>query len=177
MRARVARKQQGGHVLVFTGTYEHAIDAKNRLAVPAEIRALLAREARGSHDEPMHWLVTLGEKVGDDQGLCLYTEEGFARRADELDHSELEAEELLAYERLMFSLARRVEMDRQGRVRLPDNLLKMTGLGGDVVLIGVKDHLEIRDRDKWQRHVASMLAQRPDIVANPRRLMRRRRET
>lgn len=166
---------RAGHVLVFTGTYEHAIDAKNRLAVPAEIRSLLAGEPAA--DGVVHLFVTLGEKVGDDQALCLYTEEGFARRADELDRSELEAEELLAYERLMFSLARRVEMDKQGRVRLPDNLLKMTGLGGDVVLIGVKDHLEIRDRDKWQRHVAAMLAQKPDIVANPRRLMRRRRET
>jgi MraZ protein len=161
-------------VLVFTGTYEHAIDAKNRLAVPAEVRAMLARDAAS---DPVHLFVTLGEKLGDDHALCLYTEEGFARRAEELDRSELEAEELLAYERLMFSLARRVELDRQGRVRLPDNLLKMTGLGGDVVLIGVKDHLEIRDRDKWNRHVAAMLAQRPDIVMNPRRLMRRQRGT
>ncbi len=154
-------------MLVFTGTYEHAIDAKHRLAVPAEVRAMLADEARP--DGAIHLFVTLGE----DQALCLYTEAGFARRADELDRSELAAEQLLAYERLMFSLARRVEMDKQGRVRLPDNLLKMTGLEGDVVLIGVKDHLEIRDRRKWQAYVNQTLAARPDMLMNPRRLMRR----
>lgn len=159
--------------MVFTGTYEHSIDAKHRLAIPSEIRALLGRAAEGrSPRSATHVYVTLGEG----QALCLYSEEDFEKRATDLDHSELDPEQLLAYERLMYSLARRVELDKQGRVRLPENLLNLAQLGTDVVLIGVKDHLEIRDRDAWHRHVQQTLAQHPSLLMNPRRAMRRTQE-
>jgi MraZ protein len=153
--------------LVFTGTYEHSIDAKNRLAIPSDVRALL--QSRIDRDQSTYLYVTLGEG----QALCLYTEEGFEQRAEELDHSELDPDQLLTYERLMFSLARRVELDKQGRVRLPDNLLTKAGLGSDVVLLGVKDHLEVRDRVVWQEHVQQMLELQPQILMNPRRAMGR----
>lgn len=159
--------------MVFTGTYEHSIDAKNRLAIPSEIRVLFQRAAKGrSADSASHVYVTLGEG----QALCLYSEEDFEKRAADLDHSELEPEELLAYERLMYSLARRVDLDKQGRVRLPENLLSLAQLGTDVVLIGVKDHLEIRDRAAWQGHVQQTLAQHPNLLMNPRRAMRRQQQ-
>ena len=106
--------------------------------------------------------------LGEGQALCLYTETGFEQRAAELDHSELDPDQLLAYERLLFSLAKRVEIDKQGRVRLPENLLKMAELGSDVVLIGVKDHLEIRCREAWYTHVQQMLELQPQIMMNPR---------
>jgi MraZ protein len=181
--------------LVFVGTYEHAIDAKNRLAIPAEIREQLGQSdglagygsaegggaggsgrAKGggkagakSQEKPVYLYVALGEG----QALCLYTEQGFEQRAAELDRSELESEELLTYERLMFSLARRVDLDAQGRVRLPENLLKMAEVGTEIVLIGVKDHLEIRNRQAWTQQVARLLAERPGILMNPRRAMRK----
>ena len=151
--------------MVFTGTYEHSIDVKNRLAIPSDVRNLLQRNLDES--ESIYLFVTLGEG----QALCLYTETGFEHRAAELDHSELDPDQLLAYERLMFSLARRVEIDKQGRVRLPENLIKMANLNTDVVLIGVKDHLEIRDRQTWHTHVKQMLEMQPQILMNPRRAM------
>jgi MraZ protein len=153
--------------LVFTGTYEHTIDAKNRLAIPAEVRALLRRQPQAG-GEPLALYVTRGEG----QTLCLYTEAGFEQRAAELDKSELETEQLLAYERVMFSLTRRVELDEQGRVRLPDQLLKMVALPQDVVLLGVKDHLEIRGRDAWYQDMNQTLAQQPQLLMNFRRAMR-----
>jgi len=125
--------------------------------------------ARPGQSESVHLFVTLGEG----QALCLYTEERFEQRAAELDHSELDSDQLLGYERLMFSLAKRVEMDKQGRVRLPENLLKMAKLDPDVVLIGVKDHLEIRNRQAWYTHVQQMLELQPQILMNPRRAMGR----
>ncbi len=163
------RRSKWEHVLVFTGEYEHTIDAKNRLAIPSEIRALVQRE-RGDSDEPVRMYVTLGEG----QCLCLYTEKGFEKRAEELDHSELDPDELLAYERLMFSLSRQVELDKQGRVRLPDNLLDRAKLGSEVVLLGVKDHLEIRNREAWREHLEMILSTRPGILMNPRRAMKKR---
>jgi MraZ protein len=178
--------------LVFTGTYEHTIDTKSRVAIPSDVRALLESprrkqgghslvgsgesDAKGAADDSsddgspgVFLYVTLGE--GD--SLCLYTEEVFEQRARELDSSELDPDELLMFERMMFSLARRVEMDKAGRLRLPEHLLKMVKLGTDVVLLGVKDHLEIRDRAAWNEQVQRELTNRPGLVANPRKFMRK----
>ena len=155
--------------MVFTGTYEHSIDAKKRLAIPSEIRSQIQRATGVGEGDPIYLYVLLG----DGGFLSLYTEEAFERRAAELDQSELDAEELLEYERLLFSLAKRVEVDKQGRIRLPDHLLKRTGLEADVVLLGVKDHLEVRDRQAWLDHLEAVLSRRPDMLMNPRRAMRR----
>ena len=154
--------------MVFTGTYEHTIDAKNRLAIPSDIRALL-QDGPGSANESVYLYVTLGEG----NALCLYTQRGFEKRAEELDGSELDSDRLLAYERIFFSLARRVEVDKQGRIRLPESLLKMTHLDTDIVLIGVKDHLEVHDRQSWHSHIQQMLSAQPQILMNPRRAMKR----
>ena len=153
--------------MVFTGTYEHSIDSKNRLAIPSEFRAQLQGGQPGGSTVALY--VTLGEG----QALCLYTTDGFEKRAAELDQSELDADQLLRYERLMFSLARRVDMDKQGRVRLPEHLLARARLSNEVVLLGVKDHIEVRDRVIWASYVDEILDSQPQILMNPRRAMRR----
>lgn len=155
---------RGANALLFTGTYEHSIDAKQRLAIPSEVR-----EALGSPLEGLKLYVVLCEGPT----LCLYTQAGFTKRADELDGSTLPADEVLEYERFFFSLARPVELDKQGRVRLPDQLLKMVNLKRDVVLIGVKDHLEIHDRQAWYEHFNARLREKPQLLMNPRRAMGR----
>ena len=159
--------------MVLTGTYEHTIDAKHRLAIPAEIRAQVRRPAGGKTDGTTYLYVTLGEG----QALCLYTEEEFQKRSDELDQSDRAPDDVLAYETLFYSLARRVEMDKNGRVRLPEKLLEMAKLDPQVVVLGVKDHLEIRDRAAWAQHVEQTLATMPQILMNPRRAMRRPTQT
>ena len=153
--------------MVFTGEYEHTIDAKNRLAIPSQIRAQMREEA-GDGGRMLVLYVTLGES----QSLCLYTELGFNERADELKSSDADADQLLAFEALWFSLARRVELDSAGRLRLPDNLLKRAGLGTQVMLIGVNDHMEIRDRRIWNAYVDQVLAEQQQILMNPRRAVR-----
>jgi MraZ protein len=155
--------------VVFTGTYEHTIDAKRRLAVPSELRSQIQRATGATGDDPLVLVVALGEGGA----LRLYTEPVFERRAEELEASELDADELLDYERVFFSLARRVEMDRAGRIRLPDNLLEMAGLGNEVVLLGVKDHLEVRDRDAWREHLDEVLKTRASMLMDPRRAMKK----
>ncbi len=164
--------------MVFNGTYIHTVDSKNRLAIPAEIRALLQEGRGGSQsasatdsegDKPIRLYVMPMEG----QALSLYTEEGFEKRSAELDNSELDPDELLMYERLLYSLTETVQLDKQGRVLLPEKLLKKANLGPDVVLIGAKDHLEIRDRQAWQTQVDELLARRPNLLMNPRRAMKR----
>jgi len=52
--------------------------------------------------------------------------------------------------RLFYSQAEKVEIDAQGRIRIPDRLAKLAGLERDVVLLGVHDHAEIWSVETWQ---------------------------
>ncbi len=149
--------------MLFTGIYEHIIDAKQRLAIPSEVRDQIHPDRDGN---------ALYVSIGEGPILCLYTERGFEQRANELDHSELPPQDVLEYEQMFFPLARRVELDKQGRVRLPDQLLKIINPGKEIVLTGMKDHMEIHPRDKWQQHIRNMLDTRPELLRNPRRVMR-----
>ena len=160
--------------MVFTGTYEHTIDAKNRLAIPSEIRSQISAEHYTSSDRAIGLYVTLVEMPEKKKVLSVYTEQGFQKRADELDSSEMESQELLDFERALFSLAARIELDKQGRLRLPEHLLSQTELGNEVALIGVKDHMEIHDRKTWKAHIKDLLENRPEILINPRRAMKKR---
>ena len=158
--------------MVFTGEYEHTIDSKNRLSIPSDIRTLMRAELRGDGAEPLVLYVTLGESGS----LCLYSESGFNERAEELKSSNAEPDFLLAFEALWFSLARRIEIDSAGRLRLPENLMKRTDLGPQVVLLGMNDHLEIRDRDTWKQYVDQVLEDRRQMLMNPRRAVHTRKE-
>ena len=156
--------------MVFTGEYEHSIDAKNRLAIPSEVRHRILGSVPGGKKSGLRFYVTLGEG----QALCLYTEQGFQEQADALRNCDGDPDEILAFESLWFSLARLVEVDSAGRVRLPESLLRRAGLGTSVVLLGMNDHLEIRDRETWSTYVNQMLTGQGQHLMNPRRARRKR---
>jgi len=149
--------------VVFTGTYEHAIDAKQRLAIPSKVRAQVQRELGLAEGDPIHFKVTLGDGF-----LRLYTVREFERIGEELRQNGFDE----AFERSFFSLAEEVETDRNGRVRLPERLLSRSGLAGDVVVLGNNDHLELRDRKSWQDEEKRLFEERPELLMNPRAAMR-----
>lgn len=158
--------------MVFTGTHDHTIDKKNRLAIPADVRNKIKREA----GQPRDWdeSIILYVTLGKDEALCLYTEKGYEKRAEELDHSEIDTQELIDYETYFYAMTQEIEIDKQGRVTLPGDLLERSGLTSEVVLIGVKDHLEVRDRKTWYKKLNRALKDRPEILRNPRLAMRSR---
>jgi len=161
--------------LVFTGTHDHTIDKKNRLAIPANIRAKIRREAGLSKDSDES--IILSVTSGKNGVLCLYTEIGFEKRMTDLDHSELDTQEVIDYETYYHAAAEDVEIDKQGRVTLPSDMLERSGLGTDVVLIGAKDHLEVRDRKAWYEEIQKVRRETPEIFRNPRLAMKRRTNT
>ncbi|MEM0914002.1 MAG: hypothetical protein AAGB29_12925 [Planctomycetota bacterium] len=148
--------------MVFTGTYEHAIDSKQRLAIPSKVRAQVQRELGLGEGDVIRWKVTLGPGF-----LRLYTVAEFERIGKELRQTFDET-----YERSFFSRAEEVDTDTNGRVRLPEWLLTRSGLAGEVVLLGNNDHLEIRDRAAWAAEEAELYEQRPELLMNPRQAMR-----
>lgn len=141
--------------MLFTGEYEHTIDAKKRLAIPAEIRGRWRPEEDGAGWFAVPWRNGL---------IRLYTERGFHDRAlsgkltltpDE-DEAELQA--------TLFGLSARLEMDAAGRVRFPEEMLELVGLSGEVVLVGAGDRLEMRDRAAWRKSRRDRLSQLPDLM-------------
>lgn len=154
--------------MIFTGHYEHDIDAKGRLAIPAKLRGELQRASQTVEGEALSVYVTLGENGS----LCIYTRGGFEKLAAELEHSALPAEELLAYEEMLFALARNCELDSQGRIQLPADLVARAALPTEVVVVGAKDHLKIHPRAAWKARVEQLLSTKPALLMNPRRAIK-----
>jgi MraZ protein len=121
---------------MFLGEFQHSLDTKGRVILPARYRDQLAEGA----------YVTKG------RGGCLsvFTPEDFEDVASQVrEQSKRGAKELNAA-RTFFSGAQEVKPDKQGRVALPQNLREYAGLTREVVVAGVFSRIEIWDRDRWR---------------------------
>lgn len=148
--------------MLFTGEYEHTIDAKQRMAIPAEFRSRMEPDALGS---------AFYLSPGPNGALWLWPERTFEQLAGAMSSSLLPAEELMEFEELLYSQSRRLEMDKTGRVRLPEQMLAEAKLGQQVVILGVKDHLELRDPAQWKTQRQQKLAKQSEIMLRARRAM------
>lgn len=141
--------------MLFTGQYEHSIDSKQRLAIPAEIRSQWRPEVHGGAWFALPWTGNI---------IRLYPELDFTNRAKNGFLSLTPDENESELKRTLFGLCERLEMDAAGRVRLPERLLKITGLGSEVVILGVGDCMEIMSRSSWKDSMASRLSQIEELV-------------
>lgn len=153
--------------MVFTGQHDRTIDDKGRLQIPSDVRSQIQRSLKLAEGDPV--VLYVAPLRGD--ALSLYTETEFERRAEQLEQSAWEGDRVLEFELAMFPLSQRVELDRAGRIRLPEHLTTRAGLGKDVVLLGVKDHLEVRDRQAWESWVDRLLDEQPNVLVNPRTVL------
>jgi MraZ protein len=122
---------------MFLGEYEHSLDAKQRLAIPSEIR--------DAWDEDSHGKLFIAAP-GQNGCLWLWPEKKFEKHAEQLDSGLVTPEAAAKFNRDFFSRAGRVPFDSAGRVRIPDRLLAEFGLSGQIVILGVRDHLELATR-------------------------------
>lgn len=127
----------------FTGRYEHTIDAKNRLAVPSEIRDLVKE-----HGEGEVWYALPWRK---ENLLRVYTEQAFDELAANWPQSLIPDPVEAELGATLFGFAARMEIDSAGRVRFPEDYLGLVGLNKEVIIIGAGNCLEIRDRAKWRQ--------------------------
>jgi MraZ protein len=131
--------------MLLTGTFLRSLDEKLRFSIPKPLREALGR--------PNHSVLYLAP--GTDGSLALYAEQVFAQLADQLGRGSPTAQDVRAFSRMFYAQAQRVETDRQGRVRVPQQLAELASLGGEIVLLGVRDHLEIWDRCRWEEYLAT----------------------
>ncbi|MFL5656833.1 MAG: division/cell wall cluster transcriptional repressor MraZ [Ktedonobacteraceae bacterium] len=119
---------------MFLGEYEHNIDAKGRLAIPAKFRAQMDK----------------GAVISKGMGTCLsvYTMQRWDEKSSELASGRT-SDELRDFERRIYPSASEVDLDGQGRIVIPAKLRAYAGLGNEVTVAGVRDHFEIWDRTSW----------------------------
>ena len=122
-------------VAMFIGEYAHNLDDKGRLAIPVKFREALKQGA----------VVTRGL----DQCLFVYTAEEWRRLAEKLAALPLGQSATRAFSRLMLAGAMDAELDKQGRMVLPEYLRTFATLKKGVVIAGLYNRLEIWDEEAW----------------------------
>jgi MraZ protein len=140
--------------MFFTGTYELTIDAKNRLSIPFAVRRKLGGEGDGQA-----FYVMPGRRPGT---LALYAEKYYERLRADLPSDDSLSDEAYAYRQFEYSQSALLDPDAQGRVLIPERLLKHAGLEKDVVLIAVRDHLELWRQAEFAAFDASMWPAYPE---------------
>ena len=145
----------GPSILLLTGEYEHKLDAKNRLFIPARLREPIYAERDGLG----FFLVFGSNKI-----LCLYPDEYYRRLAAADGPRLVPPAKLVDFERVKFALACHLDLDSHSRLSLPEKMLKRAGLGRDVVLIGARDHIEIWDAKVWRDYLAEQLEQHEELL-------------
>ena len=137
----------------FHGTFDHALDAKNRMTVPAKLRAAFSDGA---------FLVK-----GADRCISLYPSATYSALVDAalsgLNPLSAQAREL---NRFFRSNAHAVELDSAGRVMISSKLLEHAGIERDVAVIGAGDCLELWDPSNWATYDSELTARGPDLTAS-----------
>ncbi|MFD1176047.1 division/cell wall cluster transcriptional repressor MraZ [Paenibacillus puldeungensis] len=123
---------------MFMGEFQHSIDDKGRIIIPAKFRDLLGTS----------FVVTRGL----DQCLFVYPMQEWEVLEQKLKALPLMKADARAFTRFFFSGATECEWDKQGRVNLPSNLRQYAKLEKDCVVLGVSNRVEIWSRNTWEQY-------------------------
>jgi len=127
---------------VFLGQYEHTIDAKGRVALPARYRERLASGV----------VVTRGF----DACLLVYPLEQWTPLAERVASLSISDPDVRALRRLLFADAADLDLDRQGRILLPASLRDYAGLDREAVVVGMHSFIEIWSPEAWSHQRDSL---------------------
>jgi MraZ protein len=135
---------------MFRGRFDHAIDEKGRLSIPAKFREVLQEEKT---------LVL----TGSDAYLTAYPLSEWRALEDRLRANPKFKREQRDFLRFVYSSAEDVGLDPQGRILIPQGLRLRAGITREVIIIGVMDTIEIWDKARWEAKVAA--APSPDELS------------
>ncbi len=137
---------------MFIGEYEHNVDAKGRIIMPAKLRE------------------DIGEKFIITKGLdgCLfaYSQAEWANFEEKLKALPLAQKNARNFVRFFLSGAVECEIDKQGRFLIPANLREHALLDKEVVIIGVGTRLEIWNRETWKTYSSDENISADEIAEN-----------
>jgi MraZ protein len=136
---------------MFLGEFQHNVDAKGRVAIPARFRAKIERGA----------VLTRGV----DACLYVYPMETWEQKARELDAAITDPRQRRLVERRFFGMAFEVELDAQGRIVVPLKFRQYAGLGGEATIVGARDRFELWSTERWDAYADEMAAE--DLTGLP----------
>lgn len=122
---------------MFMGEYSHTVDPKGRLIVPSKFRELLGDE----------FVVTKGL----DGCLFIYPQDEWERIEEKFREVPLTTQDARKFARFFFAGAATCEVDRQGRILIPQVLRSFAEIDKDVVSVGVLNRVEIWSRARWEK--------------------------
>ena len=125
---------------MFMGEFRHSIDSKGRLIMPAKFRENLGEQ----------FVVTRGL----DRCLFVYPRTEWSVLEEKIKTLPITKKDVRAFMRTLFSGATECEVDKQGRINLPNNLLEYAKIEKDVVIIGVSTRVEIWSASEWESYSA-----------------------
>ncbi len=131
-------RTQRGEMTMFMGEFVHSIDGKGRLIIPSKFRESLGES----------FVVTRGL----DHCLFAYPLREWQILEEKLKQLPMTRGDARAFMRLFFSGAVDVEVDRQGRVLIPQNLREYAKLMREVVIIGVSSRVEVWSKEVWEKY-------------------------
>jgi MraZ protein len=149
-------------MLLLTGEYEHVVDNKSRVLISNKLRNQIDAREHGSN----FYLV-----LGANGILCLYPEKYFEQISLAVAPGTTAPDEAVAFERMSFALASKVELDGQGRLLLNEKLRKRAGLKDNITLIGVRDHIELWNSQSWEQYVSDNMAQYQKQMSQARQVV------
>jgi MraZ protein len=128
--------------MLLTGTHPRTLDIKKRLTLPKRVREQLGGAAK------------LFITPGPDPCLWAWTRPELERLSKRLDQAPAMDAASRVFRRLFYAEMEAVELDRAGRILVPDRLLTFAGIGHEAILLGVRDHLELWDPKRWQEFLS-----------------------
>lgn len=146
-------------MIAFRGQFEHTLDDKHRLTIPAKFRAALAAGVV---------LAASPETTPDaPRSIAIWPPEAYEAYTQEaLQGIRPTSATARDMKRFFFNNSHDAELDSANRVMIPPKLLKYAGLGKEVVVTGSGECLEVFDRQAYDAYSEDVLARVPDIAAS-----------
>ena len=123
---------------MFIGEYSHSLDNKNRMIIPSKLREGLGNK----------FIITKGL----DGCLYAYPMDEWKVLEEKLKTLPLTSKDARAFVRFFFSGASEIEVDKQGRGLIPQNLIEYAGITKEIISIGVLSKVEIWSKTKWEAY-------------------------
>jgi MraZ protein len=122
---------------MFIGEYQHTLDSKNRVIMPSKFREKLGDS----------FVMTKGL----DNCLFIYSSKEWDIVEDKLKSLPMTNKDARAFVRYFFAGACECDLDKQGRVLMPNHLKDYAKIDKDLVIIGVSTRIEIWSREEWNK--------------------------
>jgi len=127
----------------FKGQYNYTLDSKGRLNIPSKFRKSISPEANET------FVMTMGLETC----LFVYPLDEWNKIEERLRNLPMTQKNNRLFVRMMLSNAAESQLDKQGRISIPSNLVKIAKIEKDILIIGTLERIEFWNPDVFQRYL------------------------